>query len=100
MDKLPKCEVTLQCPLTYRSGTPDTVLQNIYPADIVSWLEKSAEQIMNLYKCGINVYIFKIYLNKYVSIFTVMQTASQIGGDQENNETISNHVINATPSVK
>ena len=34
------------------TGAPDgTVLQNIYSADIVSWLTKSAEQIMNLNKC-------------------------------------------------
>ena len=35
------------------SGAPDgTVLQNIYSADNVSWLAKSAEQIMNLCKRG------------------------------------------------
>ena len=38
------------------SGAPYwNVLQNIYSADIVSYLEKSAEQIMNLYKRGINL---------------------------------------------
>ena len=38
------------------SGAPDgTVLQNSYPADIVSWLAKSAKQIMNLYDCGSNL---------------------------------------------
>ena len=38
------------------TGVPDgAILQNIYSADIVSWLVKSAEQIMNLYKCDINL---------------------------------------------
>ena len=38
------------------TGAPSgTVLQDIYSADIVSWLVTSAEQIMNLYTFGINV---------------------------------------------
>ena len=37
-------------------GAPSrTVLENIYSVDIVSWLTKSAEQIMNVYICGINL---------------------------------------------
>ena len=32
-----------------------TVLQNIYTVDIVSWLAKSAEHIINIYKHGINL---------------------------------------------
>ena len=49
-----------------------TVLQNIYSADIISWLAKSADQIMDVYKCSINLYIFKIFKNKYVAIFIIM----------------------------
>ena len=34
------------------SGAPNgTVLHNIYSLDIVSWMAKYAEQIINLYKC-------------------------------------------------
>ena len=47
------------------AGAPDgTVLQNIYSAGIVSWLAESTEQIMNVYTCGINVYMFKLLFNK------------------------------------
>ena len=55
--------------LINQSGAPDgSVLQNIYSADIVSWLAKAAEQILNLYKC-INLYILK-YLSKNILLFS------------------------------
>ena len=42
--------------LATKSEAPiGTVLLNIYSADIVTWLEKSAKQITNLYKYGINL---------------------------------------------
>ena len=61
-----------------------TVLQNIYSAEIVSLLAKFAEQIIKLYKCGINLYIFKVVFNKYVLIFIIMNIATRIGGQQQN----------------
>ena len=43
--------------------------------------------------------MFKIVFNKYVAIFIIMHIASQMGGQTAKEyETISNHVISATPS--
>ena len=53
--------------------------KNSFSVDIVSWLEKRAEQIMNLYKWGINVQNFKTFSNKYVAIFKLMHSACEIG---------------------
>ena len=39
---------------------------------------------MNLYICGINLYIFKIFVNKCIAIFIIMHSVSQIGGEQQN----------------
>ena len=54
-----------------------TGLQNIYSRNIVSWMAKSAELIMNLYKCRINLDILKIFFNKYLAIFKIMHIANQ-----------------------
>ena len=43
------------CTYSYIGAPNRIVLQHIYFTDIVSWVAKSAEQIMNLYKCGINL---------------------------------------------
>ena len=69
-----------------------TILQNIYSADIVSWLAQSVEQTMNLYNCGINLLIFNIFFNKYIAMVIIMHIASNWTTTTEY-ETISNHVI-------
>ena len=49
-----------------------------------SWLAKSGEQIINLYKCGIHLEMFKIFVSKYVAIFIIMHITCQIGEQQQN----------------
>ena len=66
----------------YTGALKGSVLQNNYSVDIVSWVAKSPEQIMYLYKCFINLYIFQISFNPNVAIFIIMHIASKIGGQQ------------------
>ena len=64
--------------INYQSGAPNgSIVKNIYPLDIVSWLAKSAEQTC-------------CYFHNNAHCMSNWRTATEC-------ETISNHVISSTP---
>ena len=69
-------------------------VQHIYSADIVRWLVKSAEQIMNLYKCV----HFQNICQQICCYFNNNAYCKSNGKTATEYETISNHIISATCS--